>query len=145
MCRSKRRSRRLFRARIEILKNLIGRLKELNRDLVALTIAVRDPACPRAAKLLAAVVMGYALSPVDLIPDFIPILGVLDDLILVPVGIYLVERMVPKEVMDKARERAIEESVAKRSTLGLILVLATWILILAGSYILFRIVRGHQK
>lgn len=89
--------------------------------------------------------MGYALSPVDLIPDFIPILGVLDDLILVPVGIYLVERMVPKEVMDKARERAIEESVAKRSTLGLILVLATWILILAGSYILFRIVRGHQK
>jgi uncharacterized membrane protein YkvA (DUF1232 family) len=65
----------------------------------AIYLAYKDPRVPWYAKLLATCVVAYALSPVDLIPDFIPILGYLDDLILVPLGIYLVIKMIPDEVM----------------------------------------------
>lgn len=86
------------------------RLREKARrvelELMALVLAVRDPGTPWYAKLLALAVLGYASSPIDLIPDFIPVLGYLDDLILVPLGIWLVVRMIPAEVMIRSRERA---------------------------------------
>ena len=82
------------------------RAKELKREVYALYFACRDPRTPRIAKVLAAVVVAYAISPIDLIPDFIPVLGYLDDLVLLPLGIMAVRAMVPAAVMTDCRERA---------------------------------------
>ena len=82
------------------LKLWAGRLK---RDVLAIYLAARDPATPRLARLLALVVAAYALSPIDLIPDFIPVPGYLDDLIIVPLGILAVVRLIPAPVMERHR------------------------------------------
>jgi uncharacterized membrane protein YkvA (DUF1232 family) len=81
----------------------------LKRDVLALYFAARDPRVPWFVKLLALVVAAYALSPIDLIPDFIPVLGYLDDLILVPLGIWLVVRLMPPPLMAELRARAERE------------------------------------
>lgn len=86
-----------------------NRVRELKRDAFALYLACKDPRTPWYAKLLAALVVGYVFSPIDLIPDFIPVLGQLDDLILVPLGILLVRRMISTDVMNDCRHRAEEE------------------------------------
>jgi uncharacterized membrane protein YkvA (DUF1232 family) len=80
--------------------------RTIRRDVHALYLASRDPRVPWHAKVLALAVAGYALSPIDLIPDFIPVIGYLDDLIIVPIGILLVIRLVPAEVMAEHRELA---------------------------------------
>lgn len=86
-----------------MLKQWASRMK---RDTLALYFAARHPGTPRHAKLLAALVAAYALSPIDLIPDFIPVLGHLDDLLIVPAGIALCVRLIPESVMAECRERA---------------------------------------
>jgi len=78
----------------------------LKAETYALYLAVRDPRTPWYAKLLAGSVAAYALSPIDLIPDFIPVFGYLDDLLIVPLGIWLSLKAIPAEVMDEARVRA---------------------------------------
>lgn len=83
-----------------------ARAKALKVEIHALMIAYRDPRTPWAAKACALLVVAYALSPIDLIPDFIPVLGYLDDLILLPFGIALAIRLIPPEVMDEARKTA---------------------------------------
>jgi uncharacterized membrane protein YkvA (DUF1232 family) len=80
--------------------------RTIKRDVHALYLASRDPRVPWYAKALAVVVAGYALSPIDLIPDFIPVLGYLDDVIIVPLGIWLVVRLVPPEIMTEHRALA---------------------------------------
>ncbi len=89
---------------------MIGRLKDrariIRRDVHAIYLASRDPRVPWYVKALALLVAGYALSPVDLIPDFIPVLGYLDDVILIPLGILLVIRMIDPAVMAEHRELA---------------------------------------
>ena len=87
--------------------------KTLKRDAHALYLAARDPRVPWYAKGLAIAVAAYALSPIDLIPDFIPIIGYLDDLIIVPLGIALVVRMIPPDVM--AEHRALADSRSRPS------------------------------
>ena len=89
-----------------MLANLKARARRLKAETYALYLVVRDPRTPWFAKLLAGAVVGYALSPIDLIPDFIPVLGYLDDLLLLPLGIWLVIRLVPDEVMRDCRLRA---------------------------------------
>src|SRR5712691_3572734 len=89
-----------------LVQRLKARAHLLKRDTIALYLVARDPRTPWYAKVLAAAVVAYALSPIDLIPDFIPVLGYLDDLILVPAGIALVLRLVPAEVMADCREQA---------------------------------------
>jgi len=85
------------------------RARQLLAEVYALYLAYRDPRVPWYAKAVAACVVGYALSPIDLIPDFIPVLGYLDDLVLIPLGIALVLRMIPPAVMDECRARARAE------------------------------------
>jgi len=86
-----------------------GELKRrLQHELYALYLAYRDPRTPWHARLVAAAVLAYALSPIDLIPDFIPVLGYLDDLILVPLGVALALRLIPAAVMNDSRRRARE-------------------------------------
>jgi uncharacterized membrane protein YkvA (DUF1232 family) len=82
------------------------RARQLKTETYALYLACRDPHVPWYARLLAACVVAYAFSPIDLIPDSIPVLGYLDDLVLVPLGIALVLRMIPAPVMAECRERA---------------------------------------
>jgi uncharacterized membrane protein YkvA (DUF1232 family) len=97
----------------------------LKRDVLALWIAARDCRTPWYAKLAAGVVAAYALSPIDLIPDFIPILGYLDDLIIVPLGILLVVKLIPGPLM--AEYRAMAAGLAKRTSYGgMIAILSIW-------------------
>src|SRR6185437_7296106 len=91
-----------------MLDGLKKRARRLKTELYALYLAYRDPRVPWYARLFAAGVVAYAVSPIDLIPDFIPVIGYLDDLILVPIGIVLALKMIPPEVMADCRERASE-------------------------------------
>jgi uncharacterized membrane protein YkvA (DUF1232 family) len=97
-----------------VLHRWKARVHLLKRDTYALYLACRHPATPWYAKLFAAGVAAYAVSPIDLIPDFIPVVGYLDDLILVPIGIALAVKMIPRAVMDECRAEA--ESVVERPT-----------------------------
>ena len=101
--------------------------RAIKRDIIALWLATKDPRVPLYAKLAAGFVAAYALSPIDLIPDFIPILGYLDDLILVPLGIMVVVRMIPREVVPDLRQQAglVAERPSSRVAPGIII--AIWI------------------
>lgn len=107
--------------------------RRVKRDVFALYLAARDPRVPWYAKAMAALVAAYALSPIDLIPDFIPVLGHLDDLILVPLGVLAAARMVPPEVMADLRRQA-EQRLKERpsSPAGAVLVILIWSAVLAG-------------
>jgi uncharacterized membrane protein YkvA (DUF1232 family) len=80
--------------------------KKLKVEVYAIYLAYKDPRVPMHARIFAACVVGYAFSPIDLIPDFIPVLGYLDDLILIPLGVWLALKMIPAEVLKECRERA---------------------------------------
>jgi uncharacterized membrane protein YkvA (DUF1232 family) len=106
------------------------RVQALKRETFALWLACRHPDCPWYARLLALIVVGYALSPIDLIPDFIPVLGYLDDLVLIPLGILLVIRLIPPDVLDQCRRQS-EEVVGKVMWAGRIaaaVVVVLWLL-----------------
>lgn len=92
----------------KIIKQLKNKAIEMKRNIFVLYLAYKDPRVPWYAKLLAALVVAYAFSPIDLIPDFIPILGSLDDLIIVPLGIALALKMIPEPVITECRVRADE-------------------------------------
>jgi uncharacterized membrane protein YkvA (DUF1232 family) len=89
-----------------MVKRLRSWARTIGRDVLAVSIAARDPRVPWYAKLLAVMVAAYALSPIDLIPDFIPVLGYLDDLLIVPLGILLVVRLIPPALMKEFRTTA---------------------------------------
>ena len=111
---------------------MIERLRQwaraLKRNVAVLALAARDPAVPLAAKLLAGAVAAYALSPIDLIPDFIPVLGLLDDVLLVPAGIWLVLRMIPPEVLAQLRIRAEAQADLPRSRVAAQVIVGLWVL-----------------
>jgi uncharacterized membrane protein YkvA (DUF1232 family) len=99
-----------------VLEKLRAWARALKTDLVALWFCRRHPDTPWYAKLLAALVVAYAFSPIDLIPDFIPVLGYLDDLIIVPLGVYLTLRLIPQPVLAEARARATTEKLHRRGS-----------------------------
>ena len=113
-----------------LLDELRRRARALKAETLALSFAARDPRVPWYAKLLAAAVVAYALSPIDLIPDFVPVLGYLDDLIIVPVGIILALRMVPPDVLEECRARARAELASGRpvSRAGAVAIVTIWLL-----------------
>ena len=102
--------------------------RALRRDVTALWIAARDTRVPWYAKALAGAVAAYALSPIDLIPDFIPVLGYLDDLLIVPAGIWLVVRLIPAPLMAEFREEATRRSERPVSYVAAAVIAAIWIL-----------------
>lgn len=125
-----------------MIERLRGRARQLKAETYALYLAYRDPRLPWYAKLVVACVVGYALSPIDLIPDFIPVLGYLDDLILVPAGIALALRLIPAEVMAEARAKAAGRGPKNWLVGGLILLV--WVV--AGALVglwFFRLLRSH--
>lgn len=91
-----------------MLEELKARARQLKADTYALYLAARHPATPWHVRLLVAFIVAYAVSPIDLIPDFIPVLGYLDDLILVPIGIALAIRLLPDAVLTECRAQAQE-------------------------------------
>jgi uncharacterized membrane protein YkvA (DUF1232 family) len=114
-------------------------VRQLKTELYALYLACRDPRTPWYARLAAICVVGYAFSPIDLIPDFIPILGYLDDLILLPLGIVLVLKLIPTVVLTQARAEAEAATAVDKPTNwiagGLILIL--WML---SALIILRLI-----
>lgn len=103
----------------------------------AVWLAARDPRTPWAARLVGLLVAAYALSPIDLVPDFVPVLGLVDDAILIPAGIWLFERLLPPGRM--AEHRAAAEAASHRPTslAGVLIVIALWVLaiVLAWSFV----------
>ncbi len=122
-----------------------SRLREwarlLKSEMLALYLAYRDPRTPWYAKLLAGLVVAYAMSPIDLIPDPIPVVGYLDDLILLPVGILIARRLIPSEVMEDCRSRAVHESdFRKTNWIVAMVIVGVWLLTFVGvAYCLFKI------
>ena len=119
--------------------------RQLRIEVYALYLAYRDPRVPLHAKIFAALVVGYAFSPIDLIPDFIPIIGYLDDLILIPLGIALALKMIPPDVLDECRARSRELMAAgkPKNLTAAIVIVAIWILMaIIGVIVVKRILKA---
>jgi uncharacterized membrane protein YkvA (DUF1232 family) len=122
-----------------IFESLKSKAGKLTQDIFALYLAARDPRTPWYAKAVAALIVAYALSPIDLIPDFIPILGYIDDLLLLPLGIWLVLKMVPPEVLAECRTKAAaNKGKPPRNWWIAAAIVILWLLaaILLGRYLL---------
>jgi uncharacterized membrane protein YkvA (DUF1232 family) len=117
---------------------MANRLKEwardIKRDVRALYLASRDPRVPWYAKALGIAVAAYALSPIDLIPDFVPVLGYLDDLIIVPLGIFLVVRLIPPDIMAEHRAAAAAVDTSSAGRRAAAVIVSVWMVsaVLAG-------------
>ena len=111
-----------------MLERLRVAAKRLKREVLTLYCAARDSRTPIIARGLALLVVAYALSPIDLIPDFIPVLGLLDDVILVPIGVWLVIKLIPAHVLSDARVSAARLEAKPVSYVGLALIVALWLL-----------------
>jgi len=111
-----------------MLSSLRAKAKQLERETYALYLAYRDPRTPWHARAFSAFVVAHTVSPIDLIPDFIPIIGYLDDLIITPLGLYLALRMIPAQVMVDARQQAALASAEGRikTKAGIAIVLSVW-------------------
>jgi uncharacterized membrane protein YkvA (DUF1232 family) len=121
------------------IESLKQRARDLQRDVTALWFAYRNPLTPWYAKVFSALVVAYALSPIDLIPDFIPVLGYLDDLILIPAGVALALKMIPPEIMEDSRRKAaqtlIEGSQKNWLVGGIIIAIWAAVLFFIGKWI----------
>ena len=109
----------------------------VRRDLHAAWLAARDPRVPWYAKAIALFVTAYAFSPIDLIPDFIPVLGFLDDLIIVPIGLWLAIRLIPPDVLQECRAAAELAGKEPVSKVGAAVVILVWLLLAVGAAVLF--------
>jgi len=131
---------------VSLLADLKLRAAALKADSYALYLVARHPRTPWYAKLIAGAVVAYALSPIDLIPDFIPVLGYLDDLIIVPAGIALAVQLVPVDVVEECRAKAAVLAGDKQpvSIVAGVVIVAVWI-VLAGLCVLWivRAVSGR--
>ena len=120
------------------MERLKTRARGLKRDTLTLYFAARDPRTPWYAKALAAAVVAYALSPFDLIPDFIPVIGYVDDLIVVPLGIALVLKLVPASVMLDCRERAQAFDGKPISRAGAAFMICVWLAAAVVAFVFLR-------
>ena len=107
--------------------------KELKQQSLVVYFVARDPRTPWLARLLALGIAAYALSPIDLIPDFIPVLGYLDDLIIVPLGVMLVLRLVPAEVLAASQTKAAETASRPTSRAMAAVIVAIWLIAIGAA------------
>jgi uncharacterized membrane protein YkvA (DUF1232 family) len=116
-----------------MLEKLNSRARALKTEVYAIYLAARDPRTPWYARALIFFVVAHTFSPIDLIPDFIPVLGYLDDLIITPGGIWLAVRLIPPEVLAEARATAATRGIDRRvGILGATLIILVWILAALG-------------
>ena len=119
--------------------------KKLKIETYALYLAYRDPRVPQYARIFAGCVVGYAFSPIDLIPDFIPVIGYLDDLIIVPLGIKAALSMIPENVMIESREKAQEIILQGKpvNKVAAIIIISIWLLLAAlAIFFIIQIFKG---
>ncbi len=109
-----------------------AKVRAIKREVVAIAFAARDPRTPWAARLLVIAIVAYAASPIDLIPDFIPVLGFLDELLLLPAALVLAVRLIPPQAMAEARTRAAGERIAPSRTAAVMIVLV-WLSLAAAA------------
>jgi len=107
--------------------------RALKRHALTVWFAARDPAMPWPVRVLALAIAAYAFSPIDLIPDFIPVLGLLDDLVLIPLGVALVARLTPPAVWQAARAKAEVAAERPVSRAAMVVIVALWIALLAAA------------
>ncbi|ASJ75315.1 YkvA family protein [Granulosicoccus antarcticus] len=112
--------------------------QQLKQDVVAVYFAARNPETPLLVRCFAIIIAAYALSPIDLIPDFIPVLGYLDDLLIVPLGLFLVIRLLPKDILNDAREKSRAVLSRPQSRAAAIVIIGIWILCLSLLLLWFR-------
>jgi uncharacterized membrane protein YkvA (DUF1232 family) len=118
--------------------------REIKRDVAALYLAARDPRVPWYAKAVALAVAAYALSPIDLIPDFIPVIGYLDDLIIVPLGIVLAVRLIPADILAEHRAAAAKAGERPTNHTAAFVIVAIWIgLALVAVGVALRYFEAH--
>ena len=129
----------LVRRRPDGFDGVEAKAKRLKSEIYALYLAARDPRTPWYAKAFAVLILGYALSPIDLIPDFIPVIGYLDDLIVVPAGIALLLKMIPQEVMADCRARAQTQPAGKglKNWTAAVVIVVVWLL---AIYLILKMV-----
>jgi uncharacterized membrane protein YkvA (DUF1232 family) len=121
-----------------MLDGLKARARALKKEVLAVYLASRDPRTPWYAKGLVVLIVAYALSPIDVIPDFVPVLGYLDDLILIPGGIWLAIRMIPPEVLVEAHRAAEAGGVDHRvGRIGVVIIIFLWLAALIFAIYLF--------
>jgi uncharacterized membrane protein YkvA (DUF1232 family) len=119
--------------------------RRLKAETLALYFAIRDPRTPWLARLAGTLVVAYALSPIDLIPDFIPVLGYLDDLILVPLGLWLTLKLIPPQVIAEARTRAAREAERPVSRAAAVVIVLIWLAALGvAGLTLWRLLGGPR-
>lgn len=113
--------------------------KQLKSEMVALYLAYKHPRTPWYAKVLAGLIIGYALSPIDLIPDFIPVLGYLDDLIIVSAGIALLIKIIPRDILEESRAKAQSDILNKKpkNWIAAIIIALIWLL---AIYLAFSLI-----
>jgi uncharacterized membrane protein YkvA (DUF1232 family) len=118
---------------VQILEKFKKRARNLKTETYALYLAARHPQTPWHAKLLVAGIVAYALSPIDLIPDFVPVLGYLDDLVLIPLGIAIAIKLIPPSVLVECRARAQEVAASGVQTSGIAaaVIVGIWLLVAA--------------
>ena len=115
------------------IQDVKKRVRELKSETFALYLAARHPDTPWYAKAFVAGIVAYAFSPIDLIPDFIPVLGYLDDLVLIPLGIAVAIKMIPPEVLAECRARARTSTAGGRpvSRIAAVIIVGVWIVVAA--------------
>jgi len=112
---------------------------ELKKEVYALYLAYHHPRTPWYAKVLAALIIGYALSPIDFIPDFIPVLGYLDDLIIIPAGIALLIKIIPKDILEECRAKSQSDLLSKKpkNWIAAFIIILIWLL---AIYLTLRLI-----
>jgi uncharacterized membrane protein YkvA (DUF1232 family) len=122
------------------LKSWKAKSKQLKTEILALYLASKHPGTPWHAKVLAAVIIGYALSPIDLIPDFIPVVGYLDDFIIVPAGISLLIKIIPRDVLEECRAKVQSDLLSRKSKswVAAIVIVLIWIFAIYLAFSLLR-------
>jgi uncharacterized membrane protein YkvA (DUF1232 family) len=122
---------------MKLLSKLKEKAKQLKREIIVIYYAYQEPKTPLLPKLIILFTLGYALSPIDLIPDFIPVLGYIDDLLIIPALIALSIRLIPKEVIERVREKAINEPLRlKDNWFFAVAFVLTWIAMITGIVLL---------
>ncbi len=126
------------------IESLRRKVEGLKSETHALVLAARHPRTPWHAKALAVFIVAYAVSPIDLIPDFIPVVGYLDDLVIIPAGIGLLIRIIPGDVLQECREKARSEPISLRKNwvMGAGVILIWLLLVYLGLRLLWRALNG---
>jgi uncharacterized membrane protein YkvA (DUF1232 family) len=121
------------------IKSWKTKAKQLRTEIVALYLASKHPGTPWYAKVLAALIIGYALSPIDLIPDFIPVVGYLDDLIIVPAGIALLIKIIPRGILEECRAKAQSDLLNRKpkNWVAAIIIVLIW---LCAIYLILSVI-----